>query len=182
MGRLKPTPPDCGQSMAHAFAANERMNQLVLAHLDARAWRAEPPGVKKGRSIAAIFSHMHNIRRKWVRLSAPHLKLPPQLDRARCTPHDAAEALADSAARCCEMLGQALQPGGRVKSFLRDGWARPFPPGAGMLAYMIAHDAHHRGQVCMLASQLGFPLRGEAAYGIWSWEKLLNPVNLDADS
>jgi len=41
-----------------------------------------------------------------------------------------------------------------------------------MCAYMIVHEAHHRGQVCMLAHQLGFPLPGKAAYGIWVWEKL----------
>jgi hypothetical protein len=31
-------------------------------------------------------------------------------------------------------------------------------------------EAHHRGQVCMLAHQLGFPLPNEVAYGIWNWE------------
>lgn len=60
----------------------------------------------------------------------------------------------------------------RVKTFRRDGWARPWPAGAAMLAYMISHDAHDRGQVCMLAHQLGFPLPTKAAYGIWVWEKL----------
>jgi len=68
---------DIHQVMAEAYAVNDQMNQLVLEHLDARAWRATPPG-KKGRTIAAIFSHVHNIRRKWLRLSAPHLKLPVQ--------------------------------------------------------------------------------------------------------
>ena len=169
MPRPEPTPPPASsRPLTQAFAANEQMNQLVLAHLDPRAWRAQPPGEKKGRTIAAIFSHMHNSRRKWVRLSAPHLKLPPQLDRSRCTQEDAAGALSESAERCCEILED-----GRVKKFLRDGWARPFQAGPSMLAYMIAHDAHHRGQVCMLARQLGYPLRGEGAYGIWNWEKLL---------
>jgi uncharacterized damage-inducible protein DinB len=37
---------------------------------------------------------------------------------------------------------------------------------------MLSHEAHHRGQVCMLAHQLGFPLLNAAAYGIWTWEKL----------
>jgi len=41
-----------------------------------------------------------------------------------------------------------------------------------MFAYMLTHDAHHRGQVCMLAHQLGFPLPSYANYTIWSWEKL----------
>jgi uncharacterized damage-inducible protein DinB len=41
-----------------------------------------------------------------------------------------------------------------------------------MLAFMIVHDAHHRGQVCMLAHQLGFPLPVQPAYGMWVWERL----------
>jgi uncharacterized damage-inducible protein DinB len=41
-----------------------------------------------------------------------------------------------------------------------------------MLCYMLSHEAHHRGQVCMLAHQLGFPFPTEVAAGIWNWEKL----------
>jgi len=167
---LTPT-PDLRQSMLEAYAINDRMDQLVLEHLDARAWRAQLPG-SKGRTVAAIFSHVHNIRLKWLRLSAPHLKRPPQLNRTRCTQQQAREALSQSAALCSQMLSEALPPRGRVTKFHRDGWARPWSPNAAMFAYMITHEAHHRGQVCMLAHQLGFPLPGKAAYGIWGWEKL----------
>ena len=93
--------------MVESYAVNERMNQIVLEHLDSGAWRAKLPG-SKGRTIAAIFSHVHNIRRKWLRLSAPHLKLPAQLDRARCTQKQARTALLKSGARCAEMLAEAL--------------------------------------------------------------------------
>lgn len=163
---------DFGQEMVQAYAVNDRMNQLILEHLDSRAWRARPPG-RGGRTIAAIFAHVHNVRCKWLRLSAPHLKLPARLDRARSTQKRASTALAESAVRCCEMLAEALTaPQSRVQNFLRDGWARPWRPGAAMLAYMLCHDAHHRGQVCMLAHQVGFPLALEAGPGIWGWEKL----------
>ncbi len=172
MARLAPLPaPDFRQGMLETYAVNDCMNQLLLEHLDPRAWRAKLPG-RKGRTIAAIFAHVHNIRCKWLRLSAPHLKLPARLT-ARCTQKQARAALAESTTRCSEMLADALAPPkGRVKNFLRDGWARPWPAGAAMFAYMISHDAHHRGQVCMLAHQLGFPLPIKAAYGIWGWEKL----------
>ena len=160
-----------GRAAARIFAANDRMNHMLIEHLDPAAWRAKPPG--KARTIAAIFTHMHNVRTKWVRLSAPHLKVPRQLHRSRCTPRQARAGLAESAARCAEMLAQALGgPEGRVKKFLRDGWARPWPVGPEMLCYMLAHEAHHRGQVCMLAHQLGFPLPNKVAYGLWNWEKL----------
>jgi uncharacterized damage-inducible protein DinB len=173
MPRLSAAPrTDLHQEMAQAYIVNDRMNQLLLEHLDAWAWRAKLPG-QKGRTIADIFAHVHNIRRKWLRLSTPHLKLPAQLDRRRCTQKQARAALAESALRCSEMLAEALTvPQGRVQSFLRDGWTRPWRPGAAMFAYMISHDAHHRGQACMLAHQLGFRLPIAAGYGMWGWEKL----------
>ena len=173
MARLAaPAAMDFGQALLETYAVNDRMNQLLLEHLDPGAWRAQPPG-GKGRTIAAIFAHVHNIRRKWLRLSAPHLKLPAPLDRARCTPKQARAALAESGARCSEMLAQALAGSdGRVRNFRRDGWARPWPVGAAMFTYMVSHDAHHRGQVCMLAHQLGLTLPIQTAAGIWNWERL----------
>src|SRR5208282_5267735 len=118
MARLAaPAAVDFRQALLETYAVNDRMNQIVLEHLDPGAWRAQPPG-GKGRTIAAIFAHVHNIRRKWLRLSAPHLKLPAPLDRGRCTPKQASAALAGSAADCSEMLAEALAgPDRRVSTF-----------------------------------------------------------------
>jgi len=160
-----------GHAAVQIFAANDRVNQILIEQLDPAAWRAKPPG--KVRTVAAIFTHMHNVRTKWVRLTAPNLKVPRQLNRAHCTPKQARAGLAESAARCGEMLAEALgDREGCIEKFHRDGWARPWPVGPEMLCYMLSHEAHHRGQVCMLAHQLGFPLPKEVAYGIWNWEKL----------
>jgi uncharacterized damage-inducible protein DinB len=160
-----------GRTAVRMFAANERMNQLLIEHLDPAAWKAKPPG--KTRTIAAIFTHMHNVRTKWVRLTAPQLKVPAQLNRARCTPQQAREGLAESAARCAEMLAEALGDAeGRGAMFKRDALAPAWPAGLEMLCYMLAHEAHHRGQVCMLAHQVGFPLPYKASDGIWNWERL----------
>jgi uncharacterized damage-inducible protein DinB len=163
--------PQLGSSAIKIFAANERLNQLLIQHLDPAAWRAKPPG--NVRTIAAIFTHMHNVRTKWIRLTAPHLKVPAQLNRTHCTPPQARVALAESAARCEEMLAQALDAhDSRIEKFRRDGWAKPWPVGPEMLCYMLAHEAHHRGQVCMLAHQLGHPLPKKMTSDIWNWEKL----------
>lgn len=161
---------DFRQVLLESYAVNDRMNQIILARLDPQAFRAKSPG-RNVRTIAAIFAHMHNIRRKWLRLSAPHLKLPAQLDRTSCSQEQVQGALAESALRCSEMLAQALERrAGGLEQFRRDAWARAWPAGISMFAYMIVHDAHHRGQVCMLAHQLGFPIK--AGYQIWMWEKL----------
>ena len=180
-----------GRSAAHIFAAGDRMNQNLIEHLDPAAWSAKPPAQPPAKSpakppaltpakapgatrtIAAIFTHMHNVRCKWVRLTAPHLGVPAQLHRAHCTPQQARAGLAESAARCTEMLAEAFgNSEGSIQTFRRDGWASPFPAGLEMLCYMLAHEAHHRGQVCMLAHQLGFPFPHNVADAIWNWEKL----------
>ncbi len=158
------------------FAANDRMNQLLFDHLDPKAWRAKPPGVKKreGRTIAAIFAHLHNCRLVWLKWSAPHLRCPAALDPDRCTLKQAASAHRKSAAACLQMLKDVLSQDQerRVKKFSRGSWAPVWPAGATMFAYMFAHDAHHRGQIIMLAHQLGYRLSDEGAYGIWHWNKI----------
>jgi uncharacterized damage-inducible protein DinB len=164
--------PQHKSSASRIFAANERLNQLLIEHLDPAVWTAKPPG--NVRTIAAIFTHMHNVRTKWIRLTAPHLKIPAQLNRAHCTPLQAGKALAESAARCEQMLAEV--EAGRIQNFVRDGWAKPWPANpemlTRMLSYMLAHEAHHRGQVCMLAHQQGFPLSKEVTSKMWNWEKL----------
>jgi uncharacterized damage-inducible protein DinB len=160
-----------GSAAARIFAATNRMNQNLIEHLNADAWRTKPSG--NTRTIAAIFTHMHNVRCKWIRLTAPHLPVPVQLNRAHCTPDQACVSLAESAATCAQMLAESLDgASGVIQKFHRDGWASPWPAGLEMLCYMLSHEAHHRGPVCMLAHQLGHPLPNKVTAGIWNWEKL----------
>jgi uncharacterized damage-inducible protein DinB len=159
-----------GERAAKVFAANERTNQLLIASVDAAAWRAEAEG--NVRTIAAIFAHMHNVRTKWVRLSAPEIAVPGLMGRAACTQKQASAALGKSAKSCEKMLAAALDGSGRVKKFKRDGWGSAWPAGVEMLCYMIAHEAHHRGQVCMLAHQVGYPVGNKVTSAMWNWEKI----------
>jgi uncharacterized damage-inducible protein DinB len=162
--------------LLETYAVNDAMNQLLLEHLDPRAWRAQLPGTKRGsgRTIAAIFTHLHNVRLSWLRHSAPHLKCPAPLDPRRCTIKQAASAHKKSATQCLRMLTEALSDDSkrRVPKFVRDGYVSAWPAGSSMFAYMFSHEAHHRGQIIMLAHQLGYRLPNEGAYGIWFWEKL----------
>jgi len=167
-------------TLLETYAINDSMNQLILSHLDPRAWRAQPPGQKgNGRTIAAIFAHLHNNRLKWLKSSASHLKCSPPLDPHRCTMKQTAAAHMKSATQCLRMLSDALSaaPNRRVSKFSRDGWAPTWAAGGTMFAYMFAHEAHHRGQILMLAHQLGYRAH-KAMYGIWQWDKLWRQAGL----
>jgi uncharacterized damage-inducible protein DinB len=146
------------EAILSAFDTNDRINQYLLENLPGEAWRAEPPE-KKGRDIAGIVAHMHNVRVMW--LKATKGKVTEQLDRLTVTPAQAKKALGASRAALREVLRMALEADGRVKGFR--------PDVAGFVGYLIAHDAHHRGQITMLARQSGHAIPQKAMFGMWEW-------------
>jgi len=148
------------QALLTAFDTNDRINQYLIENLPAQAWRAEPPQ-GKGRTVAAIVAHIHNVRVMWLKAAAKGSKIPDQLERSSVTPAQAAKGLEQSRAALSAVLKSALESDGRVKGFK--------PDVAGFFGYLIAHDAHHRGQIAMLARQVGHPLPQKAMFGMWEW-------------
>lgn len=160
--------------LVETYSVNDTMNQHLLAHLNPHAWRAELPGTRGGRTIGALFAHLHNSRLVWIKNSAPHLKCPEALDPYRCTMKQAAAAHKQSAAQCVLMLQDALTGGEkrRVTKFSRGAWVPVWPAGGAMFAYMFSHEAHHRGQILMLAHQLGYRIPPNVWGRIWQWNRL----------
>jgi uncharacterized damage-inducible protein DinB len=120
---------------------------------------AKPPETK-GRTIAAIVAHMHKVRVMWLK-AAKAESIPDQLDRATVTPAQAVRALESSREALNKLVARTLEADGRIKGFR--------PDVAGFIGYLIAHDAHHRGQIAMLARQSGHPLPQKAMFGMWEW-------------
>ena len=40
------------------------------------------------------------------------------------------------------------------------------------LGYFAAHEGHHRGQLCLIARQLGHRLPQGVTAGVWQWTRL----------
>lgn len=148
-----------------SFATNERINQFLLNDLDPAAWRAEPP-TGKGRTIAAIVAHMHNVRVMWLK-SAKASVIPEQRDRHTVTVDEAKVGLDQSFQALKDAIAGALETDGRIRGFK--------PDVVGFVGYLIAHDAHHRGQITMLARQAGYPVSQKTMFGMWEWGTRAKP-------
>jgi uncharacterized damage-inducible protein DinB len=146
-------------SLLNAFNTNNRINQYLIDNLPPAAWKAKS-AESKGRTIGAIVAHMHNVRVMWLKAVKAE-EVPAQLDRGSVTPAQAIRALESSRHALSVVISRALARDGRVKGFR--------PDVASFLGYLIAHDAHHRGQITMLARQFGHPLPQKAMFGMWEW-------------
>jgi uncharacterized damage-inducible protein DinB len=146
------------EALLNAFNTNDRINHYLIDNLPRPAWIGKPVE-GKGRSIPAIVAHMHNVRVMWLKASANGNRIPAQLDRAKLSPTQALRGLERSRQALGVVISGALTGDGRVRGF--------WPDVAGFLGYLIAHDAHHRGQITMLARQMGYPLPQKAMFGMW---------------
>ena len=144
-------------SLIAAFATNNRINRYLIENVPAEAWSAKPPE-GKGRTIAAIAVHIHNVRLMWLKaVGSP--KLPAKLEES-ASGKETLAALGESHDALAAVLSTALE-GGQIKSFK--------PDAASFYAYLIAHDAHHRGQIASLARRLGHPIPQSVGFGMWEW-------------
>ena len=151
-------PFDLAEALLASFDTNDRINDYLIENLSVKAWRAEPPG-GKGRDIASIAAHIHNVRGMWLKAAGG--KVIEQLDRHTVTVTQARKGLGTSHEALREVLARSLASDGRVKGFR--------PDVAGFVGYLIAHEAHHRGQITMLARQVGYPISQKAMFGMWEW-------------
>ncbi|MDQ6926646.1 MAG: DinB family protein [Candidatus Eremiobacteraeota bacterium] len=148
------------RALVRAYDTSDRITRYLIEALDESVWRAEPPG-GKGRTIAAIVSHLHNVRVMWLKVAAKGSAIPEQLDLHTVTRPRALAALQESRAAIARLLAASLAGDGRVKGFK--------PDAAGFLAYLLSHDAHHRGQITMLARQMGAGVSQKTMFGMWEW-------------
>jgi uncharacterized damage-inducible protein DinB len=152
-------PFDPVEGLLAAFAINQRINLYLIENVPDEAWSATPPD-GKGRDIPAIVAHMHNVRRMWLKAAAKEVDPTEKLERD-CSRHAASAALEASFQALQKVLGDSLRSDGRIKGFK--------PDAASFAGYLFADDAHHRGQIAMLARQVGQPLPQKAVFGMWEW-------------
>lgn len=119
----------------------------------------------KGRSVGALFAHLHAVRLMWLEVAAPELmKGLAKIDKAAVADKQLLQrSLEQSAHATGELLKQGLAAG-KIKGFKRSP--------AAFMGYLIAHEGYHLGEIGMTLKQTGHPLDQKIAYGMWEWGRL----------
>ena len=94
--------------------------------------------------------------------------VPRTVDARKVRPSELLRALTRSSDGIIQVIRLGADRGGAIPPA---AWQN-FPTDlVHFLSYFVAHEAHHRGQLCMLARQLGHRLPADVTAGIWQWKK-----------
>lgn len=163
----KDLPPE--QSLIAAWRTNNRVTMYLVENLPPELWSKGVPGAPR-RTVRMIAAHIHNIRCMWIKmLGARHgIAVPRTVDRHHVRPSELLLALPRSSEGIIRLLELGVARGGAVP---RTAWLNFRTDLVHFLTYFVAHEAHHRGQLCMLARQLGQRLPRGITAGLWQWSK-----------
>jgi uncharacterized damage-inducible protein DinB len=118
-----------------------------------------------------IAGHLHNSRCTWVKtLGQEHgIAIPASVDRHKVARQELLSALKRSSQGIEALLSLGLAAGGRVPPSKGYVWRNLPLDVPHVLTYFVAHEGHHRGQIVMLARQLGHRLADDVTAGLWQW-------------
>jgi uncharacterized damage-inducible protein DinB len=167
-----PSPLNLRDTILDAWKTNNRVTVFLVERLPAELWEAKVPGAPR-RTIRMIAGHIHNARCMWIKtLGKEHgFTVPRSVDRFKVKPEDLVPALERSSAGILGLLKFGCDQGGIIPDSSSYVW-RNLPLDVGhVMGYFVAHEGHHRGQIVMLARQLGHRLPAEVTGGLWQWSK-----------
>lgn len=163
-------PLDLPEAILTAWGTNSRVTEYLIEHIPAVLWPAAVPGVPT-RTVRAIAAHLHNARCSWIKtLGQEHgIVAPTRVDHRAVTRRQLQAALDRSGRGIAALLQLGCSRGGRIPPSRAYVW-RNLPLDVGhVLTYFVAHDAHHRGQIVMVARQLNCRLPSAVTAGLWEW-------------
>jgi uncharacterized damage-inducible protein DinB len=155
-----------------AWRTNNRVTAYLVEQLPPELWGATVPGAPR-RTVRMIAGHIHNARCMWIKtLGTEHgIVAPRAVNRHKVGPKELLPALRRSSRGIISLLTLGFDRGGTIPASASYAW-RNLPLDVGhVLTYFVAHEGHHRGQIVMLARQLGFRLPVETTGGLWQWSK-----------
>jgi uncharacterized damage-inducible protein DinB len=157
-----------GRALIAAWETNNRVTVYLIKNLPAELWSMKIPGSSR-RTVGAIAVHIHNARCMWIKMiGARHgVVVPQSVDVRSINSSELLRALRQSSRGMIDLIKLATTRGGSIPPA---AWQN-FPTDVvHFLNYFVAHEAHHRGQLCMLARQLGHRLPTEVTAGLWQWK------------
>lgn len=159
-----------GERLIQAWRTSDSATRYLVEHLPREIWKAGVPGVPR-LTVRAIAAHVHNSRCRWIKSLGGKYGIapPPLVDLRRVTVSRLVRALSRSSHGVIDLIRLGVASGGKVPPATWQNFPTDLEH---FLAYFVAHEAHHRGQLMLIARQLGHRLPKDVREGVWQWTRL----------
>jgi uncharacterized damage-inducible protein DinB len=164
--------PDFRETLIDTWRTSNRVTVFLIEQVPTELWTSPIPGAPR-RTIRMLAGHLHNARCMWIRTLGRELgvRVPRDVDRRRVSRRELTTALERSSRGIIRLLALGCEHGGSIPPASTYVW-RNLPLDVGhVLGYFVAHEAHHRGQIVLVARVLGHRLSAAATAGLWQWTK-----------
>lgn len=153
------------EQLVETWHINNRVNLILLENLDAEALQMTL-SKRGGGTPGKLLRHLVDSRRRWLEaIEKAFAKDIPAIPLEEAHNKKLLKSgLIATAAAIEQIIRESMANGGEVKRF-KHGIVT-------MVAYLIAHDAHHRGNIFLTLKHCGYKLSNALKYGIWDWNKI----------
>jgi len=172
LGQPRPSPRrSVESSLLAAWHTNNLVTTRFIERLPPTLWNVAVPGVPR-RTIRAIGAHLHNARCRWIKtLGREHgIIAPARVHHHRVTARHLVAALTRSGTGMEALLKLGFAANGSIPPSRGYVWQNLSLDVAHVLTYFVAHEAHHRGQIVMVARQTGHRLPAATTSALWQWK------------
>jgi uncharacterized damage-inducible protein DinB len=162
---------DLPSSVLSAWRTSNRVTIEFVERLPSPLWNAAVPEIPR-RTVREIAAHLHNSRCMWIKtLGREHgIAAPVRVDQRRVTQRQVVSALKRSGARMEALLALGLANSGELPPSKGYVWRNLSLDVGHVLTYFVAHEAHHRGQIVMIARQARQRLPAAVVNALWWWK------------
>lgn len=161
--------PDLTEALLNCWKTTNQVSVYLIKMIDPKLWNKKIPGYPR-KTTGMLMAHLHNTRQMWIKAIEKE-KSPEKLKRLNpgATKQEVLIAMKQSSHAMLILFRACIEKGGVLPA--RPAWLN-FPNDVmHLLAYFVAHEAHHRGQIIMAARQLGQPFERSLTGGLWQWTR-----------
>jgi uncharacterized damage-inducible protein DinB len=152
------------EGLVEAWHTNHRITLLVLRQVPTPGMH-DTLSTRGGRDVSRQFAHLHNLRTWQLQKRAAALAEGLSVFETKDHPTKARLRKAlDASAQAVEAFLRAIAAGKPGARSMKRGPIQ-------MLAYFVAHESHHRGNILLTLKQCGHAVDKDTRDGIWDWDR-----------